>query len=193
MSLGAFVRAGHFSGRLTWPFIMTSVPAAFFGGLMRVPVKVYAVLLSGSLTVAAIRLASDGHPAGTMPAGAPPLRVALPVGAGIGWLSGVVGVGGGIFLSPMLLLCRWADPKQTAASSACFILVNSVAGLSGRFAGGTMTYGTFWPFLASAFFGGLIGSQLGAHRFSGRTLRRVLSVVLIMASVKLLAVAGGLL
>ncbi|MBI3088447.1 MAG: sulfite exporter TauE/SafE family protein [Candidatus Omnitrophica bacterium] len=185
----AFARAGHFVGRLTWPFLATSVPAAFVGGVTPVSVRVYAVLLAGSLLVAALRLVMAVRRRKEDSMEPPAWAVAAPVGAGIGWLSGVVGVGGGIFLSPLLLLLRWAHVKQTAATSACFILVNSAAGLAGRFTRGAMDYGTLWPLLMAAFGGGLVGSRLGAHHFSGALLRRLLAVVLLVASLKLLRMA----
>lgn len=185
----AFLRAGHFSPRLTWPFVVASVPTAFLGGLAFVSVRAYAVLLAASLAVAAVRLLiprpRDHQEAVKRPA----LPLALLIGGAIGWLSGIVGVGGGIFLSPVLLLCRWADPKQTAASAACFILVNSLAGLSGRLARHAVEYGTSWPLLCAAFLGGVVGARLGANHFSGRTLKQLLAIVLLGASVKLFIVA----
>ena len=191
IGLLAFVRAGHFSGRLTWPFVAASVPAAFLGGLTRVSAHAYAVLLAFALIVAAWRLLIELRREPSKPERPPSLTAALPVGGAIGWLSGVVGVGGGIFLSPALLLCRWADAKQTAATSACFILVNSAAGLAGRLVHGTFEGGGLWPLLIAACAGGVIGSRLGANHFSGRALKRVLAVVLLVAAVKLLKVAWG--
>jgi uncharacterized membrane protein YfcA len=185
----AFARAGHFVGRLAWPFIVVSIPAAFLGGATSVSMRAYAALLAGSLFVAALRLVMAGRrqEAGSM---TPPMwAAAVPVGAGIGWLSGVVGIGGGIFLSPLLLLLRWANVKQTAAVSACFILVNSAAGLAGRFTRGAMDYETLWPLLMAALSGGLLGSRLGANHFSGGLLTRLLAVVLLAASLKLLRMA----
>jgi len=190
LGLAAFVRAGHFVGRLVWPFIAVSIPAAFVGGVTPVPVDVYALLLAGSLLIAALRLLMLVQQQRD-PARAPAVAIALPVGAGVGWLSGVVGVGGGIFLSPLLVLLGWATVKQTAAASACFILVNSVAGLAGRWVRGATEYGTLWPLLLAAFAGGWIGSQLGANHFSGTLLKRLLAVVLVLAAGKLLMMAWG--
>jgi len=185
----AFARAGHFVGRLAWPFIVASIPAAFLGGAMSVSVHVYALLLAGALFIAALRLVMTIRQPQHVASRSPAAVVALPVGAGIGWLSGVVGVGGGIFLSPVLLLLRWANVKQTAAASACFILANSVAGLAGRFTRGGLDYGMLWPLLIAAFAGGVFGSRLGANHFSGTFLKRVLAIVLFLAAGKLLIVA----
>ena len=191
VALLSFKRAGHFDGRLAWPFIAASVPAAFLGGAVPVPLDLYKILLAVALGAAAIRLAvtlrGREEPGGGMK---PTLALALPVGGGIGWLSGAVGVGGGIFLSPVLLLSRWASPKQTAAVSAAFILVNSVAGLCGRAARSGLEYGILWPLLAAALLGGWAGAHLGANHFSGQTIKRVLAVVLLVAAAKLLMTQG---
>jgi len=186
MALISFKRAGHFDGRLAWPFLAASVPAAFVGGLVPMPVRLYQILLAIALGVAAVRLAMNLRGREEDHTVRPTLALALPVGGGIGWLSGAVGVGGGIFLSPLLLLLRWATPKQTAAASAAFILVNSTAGLVGRAARSGLAYGTLWPLLMAASIGGLIGAHLGANHFSGKALKRLLAVVLLIAAAKLL-------
>jgi uncharacterized membrane protein YfcA len=152
---------------------------------MRVSAKVYSWLLALALVFAALRLVKEFHTPHAPKAKPPSLAAALPVGGGIGWLSGVVGIGGGIFLSPLLLLLDWAGPKQTAAASAGFIVVNSAAGLIGRLTREGVHYGFLWPLLIAGFAGGLLGARLGANHFSGRTLRRVLAVVLVVAAIKL--------
>ena len=179
----AFRRAGHASFRLLWPFLAGSVPAAFLGGWLQVSSKTYGWLLALVLLAAAIRLCLPL----TQTAGAfkqPRRLVSLAVGAGIGVISGIVGVGGGIFLSPLMILLRWADPKQTAAASAGFIVVNSASGLIGRAIAGRLVVGPAAPLILAAFVGGLIGSQWGAGRCSGARLCRVLAAVLAVAAVK---------
>lgn len=185
----AFYRAGHFSPSLTWPFLVTSVPAAFLGGMIHVPKSTYAVLLAIALTFAAFRLMIQFRSdTASNEIRLPNLPVVLVIGAIIGLISGIVGVGGGIFLSPLILLMHWADPKKTSATSAAFILVNSIAGLAGRFLSGSFEIGVLAPFVLAAFLGGLAGANLGANKFSGITLRRVLGVVLMIAAYKLVAV-----
>ncbi|MBI3112863.1 MAG: sulfite exporter TauE/SafE family protein [Ignavibacteriales bacterium] len=183
----SFLRAGHFSFRFSWPFILLSVPAAFLGGLVRVSDDLFFLLLAGVLLVAAYRLAGGGL-AGKpeMEIRSPSRAVTLPVGAGIGLLSGVVGVGGGIFLSPMTMLFHWATAKQTAALSAFFIVVNSLAGLAGRMARGGIMLEGLAPLVLAAFLGGLLGSYFGANKFSGLLLRRLLALVLLTAALKLI-------
>ncbi|MGH2566744.1 MAG: sulfite exporter TauE/SafE family protein [Bacteroidota bacterium] len=183
----SYWRAKHLSLGLTWPFLVTSIPFAFIGGLLKVSDNTYFLLLAAVLVIAAVRLAtaraslSDERPMKN-----PTSSVALPVGAGIGLLSGIVGVGGGIFLSPLMIFMKWADPKRTAAVSALFIWINSLAGLGGRFTRDAIMLGDLLPLVLAAFFGGVIGSYFGANRFSSLLLRRLLSLVLLVAAFKLI-------
>jgi uncharacterized membrane protein YfcA len=186
VAMYSYIRAGHLSMRLAWPFIILSIPAAFVGGALRVSDKIYFALLAIALVFAAFRLALTA--ASSKEEGethAVKLSQSLPVGAGIGLLSGVVGVGGGIFLSPLMILFRWANAKRTSAVSALFIVVNSLAGLAGRLMKGGLDIGGFGPLVVVAFLGGLIGSHYGANRFSGVVLRRLLALVLVIASIKM--------
>ncbi|MDP1661676.1 MAG: TSUP family transporter, partial [Phycisphaerales bacterium] len=125
----------------------------------------------------------------------PALGVALGVGLALGLLAGLSGTGGGIFLSPLILLCGWATMKQTAATSSAFILVNSLAGLAGLWMGGKggggvpgEVYTWLLPWGAAAVVGGLVGSQMGAQWLRVATLRVMLAAVLVVAGVKLVAV-----
>ena len=118
----------------------------------------------------------------------PNIPVALALGAIIGLLSGLVGVGGGIFLTPILLLMNWSETKTAAGISAMFILVNSISGLAGNFSQLISLPSNVWFWIVAALAGGLIGSTLGAKRFDSLTLRRVLAVVLLFAGVKLMLV-----
>jgi uncharacterized membrane protein YfcA len=188
IGLVVFLRAGHFSGRATWPFLVGWSPAAFLGGLAPVSSWVYATLLAAALAVAAWRLLADLRRDTAEHPKPPAWPLALALGGGIGWLSGVIGVGGGIFLSPLMLLWNWATPKQTAASSACFIFINSAAALAGRGARGAAEFGNPWLCLLvpAALVGGLVGSRLGANHFSGMRLKQVLALVLLLACAKLL-------
>jgi len=186
-SFFAYWRSGYFSPKLFWPFALTSVPMAMVGGFLDISPVIYAGLLMVSLVFAAIRLALGGLKNGDDEFLRPlSLSVALPIGAGIGLLSGIVGVGGGIFLSPLLIMMRWADAKQTAAASAAFIWVNSCAGLYGHVARQGVNVADHWPLILAAFLGGLIGSHLGAKQFKRALLRRVMAGVLTVAAYKML-------
>lgn len=180
-------RAGYFDARLFWPFALGSIPLAFVGGALTLPGGLYKILVAITLLVAAARLlwTSQGHAVRA----APNFGIALAIGAGLGLLSGLTGVGGGIFLSPLLLLLRWANMRTTAALSAAFILVNSIAALSGH-----ATVAVAWPaqlplLMLAALAGALIGSELAVRRLAPVTLRRVLGVVLVIAGAKLLLTA----
>ena len=112
-------RAGYFVPGLFWPFALASVPAALLGGMLEVPPQLYGWLLAAALLFSALRLLGAGGRDGCAHSfSRPPLRLALPIGAGIGFLSGLIGIGGGIFLSPVLILLRWADARRAAAAPA---------------------------------------------------------------------------
>jgi len=186
VAMFSYHRAGHLSWNLSLPFITLSIPMAFVGGFLRVSDRTYFLILAVVLVIAAFRLAisvTRGDPDAAQRKVNWP--VSLSVGAGIGLLSGVVGVGGGIFLSPVMLLMRWADAKKTSAASAFFIVVNSLAGIGGRMAKGGLEFVDTLPLVVAAFLGGLAGSHFGANKFSGILLRRLLAVVLVVASIKL--------
>ena len=184
-----FSRARHFSWKLAWPFIVLSIPMAFIGGIVKVSAVIYLLLLAGVLFFAAYRLVRGAVAIGDEPSVLPSRVVAAASGGGIGLLSGIVGVGGGIFLSPLVILMKWAGTKQTAAISAFFIVVNSIAGLAGRFVRGGLEVGAIWPFIIAAAFGGMFGSYWGASKLTSRVLRQLLGFVLLIASFKLVVAA----
>lgn len=184
-----FCRAGHFRWRVLWPFAVTSVPAAFLGGALKLSDPAYRALLGVALAVAAARLALP-TPAVEEEPPPPPIPAGMAWGAGIGFLSGVVGVGGGIFLSPLLILAGWAGVRQTAAVSVVFILVNSAAGLAGHLASLQSLPREAGSWAAAAFLGGLVGSELGSRRLPSDWLKRILAGVLLVAAAKLLMPVG---
>lgn len=178
-----FFRAGHFAWRLFWPFAVTSIPFAFLGGRLDVPTHVFKILLAVALAFAALRLllpapkTDDIRPA--------PLPLVLGFGALMGIASGLIGVGGGIFLTPLLLLMRWSHAKTAAAVSAPFIFVNSAAGLAGHSAS-LHHLPSVWPLLAFIVVaGGFIGARWGSLNARATQLRPALAVVLGIASLKL--------
>lgn len=181
-----FYRAGYFSWRIFLPFAAASVPMAFVGGKIHLPTDVYKIVLGVVLMLAAARLAvklkNDDK------VNDPPVVACILIGAVIGLLSGLVGVGGGIFLTPILLLMHWAETRVAAGVSVLFILVNSIAGLAGDYSQVAVLPPDVWIWIAAAVVGGFIGSTLGSKRFDSITLRRVLAVVLLFAGVKLIFV-----
>ena len=181
-----FYREGYFSPRIFLPFAVTSIPFAFIGGMITLPTTVYKIVLGVVLIIAALRLAWNLKPDAEIKE--PNIYIALAIGAIIGLLSGLVGVGGGIFLTPILLLMNWSETKTAAGVSAMFILVNSLSGLAGNYSQVTNLPSNVWIWVVAAVVGGIIGSTLGAKRFDSLTLRRVLALVLVFAGVKLVLI-----
>ncbi len=186
-----FTRAGHFAWRTLWPFAVGSIPAAFLGGAMRLPFGSYRALVGMVLLASAVRLfwtasAVDAAKEAAMDRAAPPLAAALPVGVGLGFLSGLTGVGGGIFLSPLLLLLGWASARRTAATSVWFILVNSASGLLGHLSSVARVPGEVALWAPVVLVGGAVGSTLGSRRLPGVVIRRLLAAVLVVGGWKLL-------
>lgn len=185
-----YYKGGHFGWRLVLPFVLFSIPMAFIGGTFTLSYQAFSLVLASVLLFAAFRLMVEIKQKGTLLESDkfPPIAISIIIGGGIGFISGLIGVGGGIFLSPIILFKSWADPKRTAAVSAFFILMNSLAGLGGRFAVSSLkveNLGISLLFVVVAFLGGLTGSYLGSKRFSGLVLNRLLGVVLIIAATKL--------
>ena len=185
-SIGAFQfwRAGHFSWRLFWPFALLSIPAAYFGGYLQPSASVLRILIGVVLLFSAARLVLlRSDPPETFDPSRP---TSISVGAGLGFLSGLTGTGGGIFLTPLLLFCRWAHIRQAAAVSALFILVNSVAGLVGYFTKVHSVPSLGLTLALAAIIGGIVGSHLGSRRFAVRVISLFLATVLLVAGTKLI-------
>jgi uncharacterized membrane protein YfcA len=155
--------------------------------MIKLPTNVYKIVLGLVLLFAAFRLAwkfaSDNKE--VQP---PKIWMALIIGAAIGLLSGLVGVGGGIFLTPILLLMHWSETKTAAGISALFIFVNSASGLAGNYQQVSVLTQNVWFWIVAAVAGGIVGSMLGAKKFDSLTIRRVLAAVLLFAAVKLIFV-----
>jgi uncharacterized membrane protein YfcA len=182
-----YQKAGFHRPKLSFMFIAASLPAALYGGTLKVDGVVYDTLLSAALLFAAYRLAtskqleehSQSNPL-------PSLQTSIPIGASIGVISGMIGVGGGIFLSPILVLKRWATPKAAAATAALFIWVNSAAGLFGAHLSGqlSLSFDPLASFVLAVACGGYIGSKFGAEKAPQTTVRLLLICVLVLATAK---------
>src|SRR6266702_2950545 len=185
-SIGAFQfwRAGHFSWKLFWPFALLSIPAAYVGGYLQPSASILRILIGIVLLFSAARLVfRRSDPPQTFPPSRP---IAVSVGAGLGFLAGLTGTGGGIFLTPLLLFCRWAHIRQAAAVSALFIWVNSIAGLAGYFTTVHSIPSLSVVLGAAAIVGGIFGSRLGSRHFPVRTISLLLAIVLMIAGAKLI-------
>jgi uncharacterized membrane protein YfcA len=178
-----FYHRGYFDWKVFAPFALASIPLAFIGGMISLPPQIYRPILGLILFFAAFRLAWNFTSEKSIVA--PSVWLALIIGAVIGFLSGLVGVGGGIFLTPVLLLTNWTETKKAAGISAMFILVNSISGLLGSYAQIGNLPANVWFWIAAAVIGGTIGSTLGSKYFDSLTLRRVLASVLLIASFKM--------
>ena len=191
-SLGTwkFYRAGFFRWRLFWPFAMVSIPAAYLGGAITLPGNAYKILVGVVLLYAAWQLWRSGKSGEEMrEVHEPPLGWAMLIGAAMGLLAGLTGVGGGIFLSPLLLMLGWAGTKQTSAVAAPFILVNSLAGLAAVFvAKGVALPSYVWILVPAVLVGGWLGAEYGSKRFANPLVRRVLAVVLALAGAKMISI-----
>ena len=177
-------RSGHHVRELSVPFISASVPMAALGGFMLVEGAVYDTLLTLALIVAAWRLVSGD--AGVSEAVRPSATKAAWVGGGIGLASGVIGLGGGIFLLPALMLGRWATAKEAAATTSLFVWLNSIAGLAGAGVAGRvdLDIGLLVPFASVVLVGGFLGSRYGSQVSSQSGIRGLLVVVLMLAAFK---------
>jgi len=180
-----FARAGHLPWASLLPLAAGSVPAAVVGGTIDLPGVLYRPLVAVVLLVGAWRLANAAIAlANDEPAGVP-LLPGIAAGAAIGLLAGLTGTGGGIFLTPLLVLAAWTGARDAAGLSGAFILVNSVAGLGGLATGGITLPPALPLWIAAVVSGGLVGSWLGAQRLSILNLRRALAFVLVLAAAKL--------
>jgi len=180
-----FYRGKHFNWKLFLPFAIASVPLAFVGGLITVDTFVYKKILGVLLLIPITRFLFFGN-ISIKDLKKSNTGLSLLLGAAIGFLSGLVGIGGGIILSPVLLLLKWSDMKQTAAISALFIFVNSLSGLMGQFTKGIQFSPDMYAYVAIAFTGGICGAYFGSMRFNQSILKYLLAVVLMVASYKLL-------
>ena len=179
-----FYGAGHFRYALFLPFILGSIPMALLGGYLQLPVQWFNWLMGFALVFSALRIGMKLPP--TTAGHIPDFTVALGAGAVIGLISGLIGVGGGIFLTPLMILMRWANARQAAAVSAPFILLNSIAGLIGFSAQASPVFPEIIMWLAlPVFVGGFLGSYLGSRSLATSSIARVLSLVLILAGAKL--------
>lgn len=180
-----FYRGRHFDWKIFLPFAIASVPMAFVGGLITIDAFIYKKILGLLLLLPIIRFLffPNNDPSQLKPSNT---TLSLFIGAAIGFLSGLIGIGGGIILSPILLLLKWTDMKQTAAVSALFIFVNSLAGLAGQFQKGIHFSPDMFLYVAIAFVGGICGAYFGSLKFNQTLLKYMLAIVLMMAAYKLL-------
>ncbi|MEI9918328.1 MAG: sulfite exporter TauE/SafE family protein [Bacteroidota bacterium] len=184
---GAYIfwKEGHLDLRKSWPFIVASVPFAFIGGYWPISEHNFFILLGSTLVLASIALwvqPSDGEKKLLEN-----LPLNLGVSAGVGLLSGLVSIGGGIFLSPILHLSKWDNARKISALASVFILANSISGLAGQFLrSASIDWKFILPLLIAVLVGGQIGSRLGARRFNPLYIRRITAALILIAGLNIL-------
>jgi len=196
-----FHARGLIDWRQVWPILLLSVPTAGLGGLIAIDRESFLVLLGISLVIAALLLLLEPIIRRDSSAIMVPVTLKNPwfapiAGGGIGFLSGMVGIGGGIFLAPILLLTRWANDRKVAATASVFILVNSIAGLAGQLmksgwepGGEALLY--YWPLFIGVLLGGQIGSVLASKALPERWIRRLTAILILYVAVRILWQQSG--
>lgn len=181
-----FWKQGHFRWKLFYPFAVSSIPASFIGGMWNVEPSLYRQILGVLLVFAIMRLL--GVFGSVTKQRDLNMYSAILIGAVIGLLSGLIGIGGGIILSPIILLLGWGNVKETAAVSALFIWVNSAAGMGGLMSAGVYVPSQVFVFVVLAVIGGAFGGYFGSNKIPSKPLRIILALVLLIASIKLMLV-----
>lgn len=186
-----FARAGQVPWKPLWPILLLSAPCAWAGGRLPVDKPMFVALLGSALLIAGLLMLFQREPKQGQGADKRLGWLGVPIGMGVGLFSGIVGIGGGIFLAPVLHLLRWANVREIAASASVFILVNSLAGLAGQLmkahaAATPAAISGYWPLFVAVLIGGQIGSLAGVKLLPQRVIR-------IGTAVLILYVAGQLL
>ncbi|MGE0561246.1 MAG: sulfite exporter TauE/SafE family protein [Flavobacteriales bacterium] len=182
-----YAKSGHFNKKLFFSFAITSIPLAFVGGMIEIDASLYKKILGVLLVFATLRMLNVF---GKENNETREVKVwqGLSVGGSIGFFSGLIGIGGGIILSPVILLMKWGNMKEAAAVSALFIWVNSAAGLAGQFSSGVSIDAQSLILVAIAIVGGFLGGYLGSKKFNNKILKYMLAVVLLTACIKLFSI-----
>ncbi|WP_138514688.1 sulfite exporter TauE/SafE family protein [Rhodoferax bucti] len=186
-----FYRAGAFSARLFWPLAVASVPMAYIGGTLTLPGHIYKPVVGVLLIYAAVKSFATAKTAATAEIRSVATPILLAVGAALGLLSGLTGVGGGIFLSPILIFYRWASTKIVSGVAAAFILVNSIAALAGVLTNSYAIPSSLPLWAVAALLGGFIGAEFGSRRLGNPNIQRLLALVLLIAGIKMMLTAAS--
>ncbi|MFM9836597.1 MAG: sulfite exporter TauE/SafE family protein [Methylophilaceae bacterium] len=185
IALYKFYKAGAFSKKIFLPLVLASVPCAFFGGLLSLPTQIYKPIIGLLLLYAAWTLLRNANKNVTV-VEPPNTPILLGLGGGLGLLSGLTGIGGGVLLSPILLFFRWAETKVVSGIAAGFILANSLAGLIGVLQKSPKLPVGLPYWVIAAVLGGLIGAEFGSKRLANPSIKRLLALVLVIAGIKLI-------
>lgn len=177
-----FARQGYLRAHILLPFLLTSIPAAWLGGAMDLSPRLFQWLLLLSLLGVAFRVyATPGMAFQWQLAATPRVLISLLLGALLGWLAGVVGIGGGIYLVPFIIILGLGNVKQAAACGAVFVCLNSLSGLISRLHHHEVDWLTYLPLVAAVTLGGLFGARWGAGRWSAQRLEKILGAIIVLA------------
>lgn len=183
----SFYKGGYFKWKILLPFVIASMPMAFLGAMIKVEPAIYKIILGICLLIAILRMLIS-LPQEFESSKLPPFFLALPIGGFLGFFSGMIGIGGGIILSPLLLLFHWSNIKETAAISAAFIFLNSASGLIGLSRSEVYLSPQILLWIIIVIVGGVLGSCMGSYKIAPEKLKYLLVFVLFVASMKLLLV-----
>lgn len=183
-----FYRQGKIVWKEVWPFLIFSVPMAYVGGFWKLEHHTFFIVLGITLIIASLFLWIQPEMLAQHQKRTDSLILSILLGGGIGFLSGLVSIGGGIFLSPVLHLMRWSEPKKISALASLFILVNSISGLGGQFIRGFPPLNPLFvgTLMVAVFAGGQIGSRLGARQFNPLYIKRITAVLILVAGIFIL-------
>jgi len=186
-ALARFGVAGRLKWRLFLPFLLPAIPAAFLGGIVIADRRLFLALLAAALAVAAITMFRNAANAQRRPTEPDRLRlflVGIPSGLVIGFLSGFLGIGGGVFLGPIVLFLGWSAPQELAAMNSTLVLVLSAIALAAHGLKGSIELSVVFPLAVAALIGGLGGATLAEKKLSARTLQRIFAVIVLIAAIK---------
>lgn len=183
ISFLSYYRGGFFRGKLLFPFAIISIPAAFIGATIRLEQTTYLILLHVILLLISLRmLLGKDNIIEIVEYKTPSITTMLIIGSMLGFLAGMIGIGGGIFLSPLIILSQWGSPKVASATAAGFIWMNSLSGLIGRVISKTFIINNFGlTLIPLGIIGSILGSRLGVNYFSGKVLKKILGIILLIS------------
>jgi len=177
-----FIRGRHAKAGLILPFLVSSIPMAYLGGSLRLPTKMFYWILLISMILVAIRIyAWPSTKTGRSINRTPRIVISLAAGSVLGLVAGIVGIGGGVYLVPLIIALGLGTEKQAAACGAIFIWLNSLSGILSRFQHNPIDLTEYIPLIVAALAGGALGSFMGSHRFSPKVMERILGVIILTA------------